>query len=414
LKKKLALIFYKPVLILSSLTLNANSSNNGANPDFQLYNQYVSLQNKYIIVLFCLIILTVLFVGLLGTFLFIQLKNKRLSSDNKKTELWYKSLFSNTFDAILVVDDDGHFVHINPAASKLLGCSLEELSNLTLFDVTPTGKHKTIEIMFQSLMHYGELRGEFEILNRKGEILYVDYSAIADINPGNHVLFFHDITASKMIEKKLQNTLDDKDALVRELYHRIKNNLQLVSSMLGLKLTELPDEKTRAIFIEVQNKIQSMALIHQKLYQSKNLTILNLGDYLKDVSNLLIERYSGSRSVALDIAYDKTEVPMDIALPCGLIIAELISNTFKFAVKKHGGHITIRLLRLDANHIDFTYADSGGEINEDFDIFTEGSMGIQTVIALVEGQLGGKISYRTRNGLRYSMVIRDDLYQNRL
>jgi two-component sensor histidine kinase len=224
-----------------------------------------------------------------------------------------------------------------------------------------------------------------------------------------------DITERKRAEEATKAALKEKEVLLRELYHRTKNNMQVISSMLALQSYYIDNKEALQIFKDMENRIQSMALVHQKLYQSQNLSRINLSEYVSDLAVLLLRSYATSYRISLDIDAEDVFVLIDTAMPCGLILNELISNALKHAFPEgNEGIIMIVLHRSVTNHIELVVADNGIGVPEDFDFRRTGTLGLQNVVALAERQLDGEITFTVKDGLSCQITFRDDLYQERV
>jgi two-component sensor histidine kinase len=212
-----------------------------------------------------------------------------------------------------------------------------------------------------------------------------------------------DVSEGKRVEKRLKASLAEKEVLLKEIHHRVKNNLQVVSSLLYLQSTKLHDDAARAIFAESQNRICSMALAHEQLYQSKNLADINLADYVRNLVSHVQQTFMVP-DAALECRLDVAAVALDIekVVPCGLLIAELFSNALKHAFPDgRRGTIEIAVGRKD-DVVELTVADDGIGLPADFDASAPRTLGLQLITALVQ-QLDGSLSVENGAGARFSV-----------
>ena len=224
-----------------------------------------------------------------------------------------------------------------------------------------------------------------------------------------------DITDRKEAEENIKAALKEKEVLLRELYHRTKNNMQVISSMLALQSYSIENEEVRHIFKDIDLRIRSMALVHHKLYESHNLSSINLKEYIYDLIALLVSSYTASERITFDIDAEDVLVLIDTAMPCGLLLNELISNVLKHAFPgEREGRISIVLRRVDHNHLELIVADNGIGVPDNFDFRHAQTLGLQNVFALAERQLAGEITFIVNNGLTCRTKFRDDLYQERV
>jgi PAS domain S-box-containing protein len=211
----------------------------------------------------------------------------------------------------------------------------------------------------------------------------------------------HDITEKKAAEENLKQSLKEKEILLKEVHHRVKNNLQVISSILNLQSTYVKDKNNLNMLRESQDRIKSMAFIHESLYQTKDFSNVNFSEYVLNLSNNLMHSYDLSgRSVKIDRQVDPIQLNLDQSIPCGLIINELVSNALKYAfpVKKNG-IITLKV-KEKGGKITIIVADNGVGMPPDMDFRNTESLGLQLVVTLVE-QLGGEITLEKKRGTNF-------------
>ncbi len=225
-----------------------------------------------------------------------------------------------------------------------------------------------------------------------------------------------DITTRKRAEDHIKSALEDKNTLLRELYHRTKNNMAVISSMLALQSDQLENEQMRHILQAMEYRIRSMALVHQHLYQTDNLSRIDLHDYIHSLTHLLVESYevrSGEISLVFDL--DNVCVLIDTAIPCGLILNELISNALKHGFpEKRDGEIRIRLHRLTSGEIELLVSDNGVGIPHDIDVRNTETFGLRSLFLLTESQLHGTIECEFNHGFTCLIRFRDTFYVDRI
>lgn len=218
-------------------------------------------------------------------------------------------------------------------------------------------------------------------------------------------LVAHDITEKKFTEKEIVESLKEKEVLLKEIHHRVKNNLQVISSILNLQSSFVKDEKTLDILEESRNRIRSMAIIHESLYQTSNFSSINFSDYLLNLTKSLIASYrvhSGSIELKTDV--DKVELVLDQAIPCGLLVNELITNALKYAFPENrSGEICLELKERKGK-IHLNISDNGVGMPADFDLLKSDTLGLQLVSTLVE-QLDGQIEVQNSGGIKYLITF---------
>jgi two-component sensor histidine kinase len=211
----------------------------------------------------------------------------------------------------------------------------------------------------------------------------------------------------KRAEEKIKTSLKEKDVLLKEIHHRVKNNMQIISSLLRLQSREVEDEKTRRIFEISQNRIRSIALIHETLYQSGDLSRIDFSSYIRRLTTHLLSIYR-PKGTSLRLNLDVQEVFLDInrAIPCGLIINELVSNAMKHAFTlDKGGEICVRLVEM-GGVFNLVVKDNGAGFPKGMDFKKTDSLGLQIVSDLVQ-QLGGDIRLEQEEGTAFVITFGD-------
>jgi two-component sensor histidine kinase len=192
--------------------------------------------------------------------------------------------------------------------------------------------------------------------------------------------------------------------------------MQVIISLLSLRQRLFQNEEFKQLTIDIKNKIHSMSLVHQKLYQSKDLSRIDLGDYIRDLTRQL-NHSLGNVEKQINFNYNLQSIPilMDTAIPLGLLINELISNCYKYAWPHSSkGNINISLNYKDNGIIAFKLADDGIGFPEDFDLEKDKDLGLETVILLSRHQLNGNLTYINENGLTWILEFKDNLYKERV
>ncbi|MGB3466217.1 MAG: sensor histidine kinase [Cyclobacteriaceae bacterium] len=204
-------------------------------------------------------------------------------------------------------------------------------------------------------------------------------------------------------EISLKNT--KIETLMKELHHRVKNNLQIISSLLGLQSMKLKDESAKKAVSEGKERIRAMSLIHQRLYQNELVTSLNIRDYISDLIEDISKSYRPNGSVKLDIQVPSIEMDADTAMPIGLIINELVTNSFKYAFSEENRHpqLSLSLYKSDENIYKLTVKDNGRGIPHHVQEGQQSTFGMKLVTLLVNKQLKGKIHTQNDGGLMYSI-----------
>ncbi|MGH8056426.1 MAG: sensor histidine kinase, partial [Candidatus Entotheonellia bacterium] len=221
-----------------------------------------------------------------------------------------------------------------------------------------------------------------------------------------NVRLLADITHRKRVEEQLKASVQEKELLLKEIHHRVKNNLQVISSLLSLQAEYIEDPHSRQLFSDSQHRVRSMALIHEKLYQSKNLAGIDLAEYIRCLADDLFRSYGvdGGR-IALEINAEEVFLKIDAAIPCGLILHELLSNCLQHAFPDgRPGGIRIDLWSNPEGHLCLLVRDNGVGLPEELDFLNTDSLGLQLVKMLAE-QLDGTIDLARGKGAAFSITF---------
>jgi two-component sensor histidine kinase/HAMP domain-containing protein len=213
----------------------------------------------------------------------------------------------------------------------------------------------------------------------------------------------NEIVERKKGEELLQNSLSEKEILLKEIHHRVKNNLQIISSLLYLQSRKFEDVEIRNIFMDSQTRVKSMSLVHEKLYQSKTLSHIDFKEYIQNLTSYIFNYYTNSKKIKLSIDAENIKLNIDTAVPCGLIINELVSNSMKYAFPDQFNStpkIEISIKKIDELKYTLVIFDNGVGIPKDFDVQTSKSLGLQLVNSLV-AQVEGEMTINNHNGTEY-------------
>ncbi len=325
----------------------------------------------------------------------------------EESEARYRMLFDNIHDGVVLhemgVDGrPGLFLEVNARFCAMVGYSRQELLELTPVDLLDDGGGGDAAAVWDLLLKGQSAFFERTLRTRSGKILPCELSSQVLSMGGRTLVFFvvRDITERKEAEDRIRTSLAEKETLLREIHHRVKNNLQVISGMLNLQSQYIKDPGVRAIYKESQNRIKTMALIHEELYQREDLAQVNLAGYIKGLAMNLLASYTvGGDRIQLVLDLEDLDIVLDTAIPCGLIFNELFSNALKHAFPADvSGKIGVSLRRgeEDDRYI-LQVSDDGAGFPAGLDYRKVGSMGMQLVRVLVE-QLGGTLELSSRPG----------------
>ncbi len=241
----------------------------------------------------------------------------------------------------------------------------------------------------------------------------------ASIALGNSRLYAslqNELEENKKAEQRITESLRSKEVLLQEVHHRVKNNLQIMSSLMKLQTRFIDDERMKEIFKESENRIKSMAIVHTKLYSTKNYGRIDFKDYLVSLIENFQASYLGSKTaIRFELIMENIEVNIDTAIPCGLIINELVSNAIKYAfVKRSAGTISITMKKNPDGVYYLEVNDDGVGVSDKSLLNSERTLGIQ-LVKLLTSQLNGKLSYESEinKGVRFEIIFEESVYKER-
>jgi PAS domain S-box-containing protein len=258
---------------------------------------------------------------------------------------------------------------------------------------------------------------QFKGLKRDGTVIDVGVLGGRILHEGNPAIqgCLIDITEHLRTVEQIRSALREKEVLLREIHHRVKNNMQIISSLLNLQATQLKDKKDLFLFKETQNRIRSLALVHEKLYQSKNLAMIDFAEYSRSLITYLWQFFMiDSESIRLRLELEEAYFDINTAIPCGLILNELVSNILKHAFPVgRKGEARIVLARAPGNKFMLVVQDDGIGFPENLDFRKAESLGMQIVIMLVQ-QLNGTIELEREEGTTFKIVFEELKYKPRI
>ena len=313
-------------------------------------------------------------------------------------------------DGVIVLDSQDLIIDLNPSAQYLMGCTASEKIGQSIKAVWPGLSDSVLSDSVESTDRESvtqeigvDVKGEPRIFDIRASSL-LDWRG--RIN--NRVIVVRDITERRQSDEKIRTSLREKEILLREIHHRVKNNLQIISSLLNLQSKYVRDKRDLEMMRESQDRIRSMALIHEKLYKSESLADIDSREYVTDLTRELMRLYGTKSDITLKIEVEDVFLDIDTAIPCGLIINELVSNCLKHAFPGgKSGEITVRLRSL-GEKTELLVSDNGVGIPEDMNPFEAESLGLRLVTILAEDQLEGDIGLDRSKGTSFYIKFKSE------
>ncbi len=252
-------------------------------------------------------------------------------------EEMYSTLITASPDGFIAIDLDGEITYVSEKASFMMGWDdKKKLVSETIFDILIPEENDLFLKNMDIVVKRGALRNiEHKARKRGGEIFVAEMNmALTQDSKGTSkgfIVTIRDVTYRKKMENRIKSSLKEKEILLKEVHHRVKNNMQVISSLIGLQSEHVADKKTKVMFEDSQNRIRSMALIHEKLYGSQGMEKVDFSEYVRSLISSLENSYAHQKGIEVIIDVDDVLLDIDQAITCGLILNELISNSFKYA-----------------------------------------------------------------------------------
>jgi PAS domain S-box-containing protein len=312
-------------------------------------------------------------------------------------------------DGVGMLNDAGEFTGLNSTHLALFGydgvADLLGRSWRELYDGDQAARLEAEAL--PALAARGKWRGVLKARRRDGTTFDEELS-LTSIEGGGMVRVCRDVSESRRTAERIERSLREKEVLLKEIHHRVKNNLQIVSSLLNLQIEHVADAATRSLFLDSQSRIASMALIHEKLYQSADLGRIAFAEYVRELlENLVGSLRRPGRGIQFRADTEDLHLGLDTAIPCGLLINELVSNAYKHAFPDgRPGMIELRLAREPAGGLVLEVADTGCGLPAGLDLRQTRTLGLQLVHTLVQ-QLRGTIEVRRGAGTRFVLHLQE-------
>jgi PAS domain S-box-containing protein len=399
----------------------------------EIYNKWFGIfQREYFfteprIKLF-LVIIAVLTASVLLVFLWVYSLRKQVRARTKELDearsLLLAAIESTPAGVILADAPDGAIRVVNSAALEIRGEEKDVLSGVP-YEQHPDywqlyhadgSPYQSEDLPLTQAIKEGRITKNKELIikNKKEENRWVLVSATPVRNKSGEIIagfaVFPDITARKMAEERLMQSLKEKEVLFREVHHRVKNNLQIITSMLNLQTMNIEDEWLAEQLLTAKNRIFAMSLVHELLYQSDAIIKSNLSQYIDTLVQHIRSSYAGKAElVDIELQLDENiDIGWDQTIPIGLILHELISNAIKHAFPYAGrGTILVKLNYSSDNRLSLSVSDNGVGLPETVDLTQTGTLGMSIIYALAE-QIGAEVMIETENGTHVTLEFSSD------
>ncbi|MCZ3366111.1 MULTISPECIES: PAS domain S-box protein [Methanobacterium] len=340
-------------------------------------------------------------------------ERKKIENSIKDREEHLSLITDNMLDLMFQVNSDGIFEYVSPSVKDLLGYEAEDIIGKRDYEFIGMAHPDDFEILIDTIQSVIQTlkpnRTQHRLKHADGHYIWVETvgNPLSNIKGefSGAVYITRDIKELKKVETQLKSSLEEKEVLLREIHHRVKNNMQIISSLLNLQSRYLNDKKTVNVLNESRNRVRSMAMVHEELYRSRDLSKIDFADYIQRLLSGLFNSYGIDKNlIKPKINVENILLNIDTAVPCGLIINELVSNSLKHAfVQGQKGNISIKFHPQDEKYV-LKVADDGVGFPENIDFNNTKTLGLQLVTTLVK-QLSGSINIYRDTGTLFKIVF---------
>jgi PAS domain S-box-containing protein len=347
-------------------------------------------------------------------------ERKKMEEALCDSEEKYRTLFESDPNYMVLVGLDGVILDVNDATLSFSGLSKERLIGERFTDLgffPEEDAQLQVKNLFLAIKEENVQAFQCKIINKTGGYSWIESQLVPLEKEGeiaSILVIATDITERKIATDQLKSSLMEKEVLLKEIHHRVKNNMQIISSLLNLQTHHVHDDKIAVdVLKESQNRVKSMAMIHEKLYQSKNFTNIKFDEYIERLISELFYSYNIRKDkIKPSLKVEKVKLNIETAVPCGLIISELISNSLKHAFPGGEGELNLSLKTIGDKY-ELIISDNGIGFPKDLDFENTESLGLQLVNSLVK-QIDGEITLDKTHGTKFTIVFKELEYQDRI
>ncbi|RMD86536.1 MAG: PAS domain S-box protein [Candidatus Dadabacteria bacterium] len=318
-------------------------------------------------------------------------------------------ILDTSCDGIICTNSRYEVILFNRGAEELFGYSSSEMAGKPIEILIPErfrAAHRDYMKEFgqpsEATRYIGE-RGEIVALRKDGSEFPAEASiSQSEINGEKvYAVILRDISRRKEIEDELKASLKEKELLLREVHHRVKNNLQIISSLLNLQKKASKTEEVRKAIEESMNRVRAIGLVHEMLYISADISEFNFQEYMRSLVHNVLSSYGCLGTIDCSVEIGHVPVTLDTAIQCGLIANELVSNCVKHAFTNgHKKRISLAIKQVDKSMAELRVSDNGVGVREGFDPYSVQTLGLRLIVSLAE-QLGGDVSVENRGGAHF-------------
>ena len=333
---------------------------------------------------------------------------KRIKHQEEKL----RRITDNMLDIIVETDSGGNIIYVSPSFEDTLGFKADQILGKNIATLVHSEDYKYIQYEFNTLLNeqknieisfrYLKADGNYIWLEAKGKSLLDEKDKVTGL-----VLAARDISERKISEEKIKSTLAEKNVLLREVHHRVKNNLQAMIYLIEIQNERIEDSRIKIFLEELQEQARTMSLVYEQLYQSDYLASVNMESYLSNLASNVVQAFGSGKKVSFSVLVKGVNLDVETAMPCGLITNELITNSLKYAFPDtFNGNPELKIkLEEENNNYALEISDNGIGLPKDLDWENSESLGLKLVNLWVNYQLLGKMKIDSVNGTKYRITF---------
>jgi len=337
----------------------------------------------------------------------------------RESESKYRSLFESLVDVSYKLDENGTILIISPSSEQVFGYRPDELVG-RCFEILHRDPGNRAQIL-ERIAREGSVKDvQTEMRRKDGRTIVVSSNAKAVFDSDRRFRgvegVSRDITQLKEAEERLKVSLAEKEILLSEIYHRTNNNMQIIASLLLLQASAFKDEKVDQLVSRVSSRIRAMSLVYDKLSRAKDLSRISIREYIEDLTRQIAMTEGGQEGrIGVELDVEDIALIIDAAVPLGLVINEIVTNSFRHAFPDgRRGTVRVSLRRTNPDTVLLSITDDGTGFPPGFDPDGTSSFGIFTTLTLVRTQLRGTAEVETKGGVSYKITLKDRIYEPRI
>jgi len=346
-------------------------------------------------------------------------KNEKILRESEEK---YRLIIENIDDVIYSYNTDGTILFVSPNCYNLFGFTSAEIIGKNMIDfVYEEDKEIAVTELKKTIISKESCPFVCRLMTKSGTISFVEERGKVILDENGEIVMFtgiiRNITEHHRIEEQIKTTLKEKEVLLREIHHRVKNNMQIIISLINMQMQDCTDQFMIRKFMELQQRVRTMSIIHEDLYMSGDLSRIDFEKYLHKLSTNLLQIYSHNFEIDLQLKVADFKMEIDTAIPCGLIVNELLSNSLKYAFpeewrtdNKKKYQVFVEFIS-DADKFLLVVGDNGIGIPENIEEIKNKTLGL-LLVEILANQLNGSLSVSNHHGVRYEIAIEKEEKKN--